>query len=125
MDVSEDEGTMGLPNLYGEGLGETGADGGSGSCNDPAAINSALQAALAAIDLLPFSPASGSLNLPLPRPPAWIWLFTTHSGPPSLAAASTASSGVNAAKPRETGAPYSLSSALPWYSWMFIGGLDA
>ena len=30
------------------------------------------------------SPAEASLNLPLPRPPAWIWLFTTHSGPAEL-----------------------------------------
>ena len=29
----------------------------------------------------PFSPAAASLNLPLPRPPAWIWLFTTQTGP--------------------------------------------
>src|SRR4051794_1227145 len=31
----------------------------------------------------PLSPAEGSLNLPLPRPPAWIWLFTTQIGPPA------------------------------------------
>ena len=31
----------------------------------------------------PLSPAEASLNLPLPRPPAWIWLFTTQIGPGS------------------------------------------
>ena len=31
----------------------------------------------------PFSPAAASLNLPLPRPPAWICDLTTQSGPPS------------------------------------------
>ena len=36
------------------------------------------------------------MNLPLPRPPAWIWLLTTQSGPPSFRAAATASSGVKA-----------------------------
>ena len=41
MDVSEDEGTMGIPDLYGEGPGQSGAEGGSGSCNDPAASNPA------------------------------------------------------------------------------------
>ena len=39
----------------------------------------------------PLSPAEASLNLPLPRPPAWIWLFTTHTGPPSSSAALRAS----------------------------------
>ena len=43
------------------------------------------------------------MNLPLPRPPAWIWLFTTQSGPPSFLAASAASSGVKAGKPSATG----------------------
>ena len=33
---------------------------------------------------------------PLPRPPAWIWAFTTQTGPPSFSAASTASSTVKA-----------------------------
>ena len=37
------------------------------------------------------------LNLPLPRPPAWICALTTYSGPGSLAAAATASSTVSAA----------------------------
>ena len=38
-----------------------------------------------------------SLNLPLPRPPAWICALTTHSGPGSFCAASTASSTLIAA----------------------------
>ncbi len=33
---------------------------------------------------------------PLPRPPAWIWAFTTQTGPPSFSAAATASSTLNA-----------------------------
>ena len=60
----------------------------------------------------PLSPAEASLNLPLPRPPAWIWLFTTQSGPPSFLAAATASSGVKAGKPLATGAPNARSTAL-------------
>jgi hypothetical protein len=38
-----------------------------------------------------------SVNLPLPRPPAWICAFTTHKGPGSRCAAATASSAVIAA----------------------------
>ena len=34
----------------------------------------------------PFPSGSPSLNRPAPRPPAWIWLFTTHTGPPKLIA---------------------------------------
>ena len=35
-----------------------------------------------------------SLIVPLPRPPAWIWAFTTASGPPSCLNAAAASSAV-------------------------------
>src|SRR5436305_5837503 len=69
----------------------------------------------------PLSPADASLNLPLPRPPAWIWLFTTQTGPPSSFAATSASAGSSTATPFEMGTPNSCSSALAWYSWMFIG----
>jgi len=54
----------------------------------------------------PLSPASASLNLPLPRPPAWICAFTTHTGPGSAWAAATASSAVKAGAPCATGTPY-------------------
>ena len=40
--------------------------------------------------------AGSSLNLPLPRPPAWICDLTTHSGPGSFFAAATASSTLSA-----------------------------
>ena len=53
----------------------------------------------------PLSPASASLNLPLPRPPAWICAFTTHTGPGSACAAFTASSTVNAGAPCASGTP--------------------
>src|SRR5450631_2446416 len=59
---------------------------------------------------------------PLPRPPAWIWAFTTHTGPPSFFAASTASSTEKAGKPRGVATPYLRKSSLPWYSWMFMWG---
>src|SRR5687767_947471 len=68
----------------------------------------------------PLSPADGSLNLPLPRPPAWIWLFTTQIGPPSDFAAASASVALNTGTPRGTGAPNSCNTALAWYSWIFI-----
>src|SRR3982074_415093 len=68
----------------------------------------------------PLSPAEASLNLPLPRPPAWIWLFTTQTGPPSVFAATSESEARNTGTPREIGTPNSCSSALAWYSWMFI-----
>src|SRR5450755_1669564 len=57
---------------------------------------------------------------PLPRPPAWICAFTTHTVPPSVFAASTASSTENAGKPRGVATPYLRKSSLPWYSWMFM-----
>ena len=40
----------------------------------------------------PFSPASASLNVPLPRPPAWICALTTQTGPSISPAAVLASS---------------------------------
>ena len=56
---------------------------------------------------------------PLPRPPAWICAFTTQTLPPSFFAASTASSTVNAGKPRGVGTPNLRKISLPWYSWIF------
>jgi hypothetical protein len=57
---------------------------------------------------------------PLPRPPAWIWAFTTQTDPPSFFAASTASSTENAGMPRGVATPNLRNSSLPWYSWMFM-----
>src|SRR6195952_5084993 len=68
----------------------------------------------------PLSPAEASLNWPWPRPPAWIWLFTTQTGPPSFLAAASDSDACSTATPLEIGTPNSCSSALAWYSWMFI-----
>ena len=64
----------------------------------------------------PLSPAEASLNLPLPRPPAWIWLFTTQIGPGSVFAAASESAGRSTGTPFEIGTPNSCSSALAWYS---------
>src|SRR3970282_1464620 len=58
---------------------------------------------------------------PLPRPPAWIWAFTTQTLPPSFFAASSASSALKAGKPRGVGTPYFRKISLPWYSWIFMG----
>jgi hypothetical protein len=49
----------------------------------------------------------------LPRPPAWICAFTTHTGPGSWFAALTASSTLNAAMPFGTGTPKPRNTALP------------
>src|ERR1700736_2258923 len=68
----------------------------------------------------PLSPAVASLNLPLPRPPAWIWLFTTQIGPGSTFAAASESAARNTGTPREIGTPKSCSNALAWYSWIFM-----
>src|SRR5207244_3808396 len=68
----------------------------------------------------PLSPADASLNLPLPRPPAWIWLFTTQTGPGRVFAATSESAARSTGAPFEIGTPNSCSSALAWYSWMFI-----
>src|SRR3984893_7066581 len=72
----------------------------------------------------PLSPAEASLNLPLPRPPAWIWLFTTQTGPGSVFAATSASDARRTGTPFEIGTPNSCSSALAWYSWIFIWTLS-
>src|SRR3981081_2158692 len=71
----------------------------------------------------PLSPAVASLNLPLPRPPAWIWLFTTQTGPGSVLAATSESEARSPGTPFEIGTPNSCSSALAWYSWIFIWAL--
>ena len=60
----------------------------------------------------PLASGPSSLNLPLPRPPAWICALTTHSGPGSSFAASTASSTLIAAWPAGTGTPNLASSSL-------------
>ena len=65
-------------------------------------------------DLTTFTPPA------LPRPPAWICAFTTQTGPGNSFAAFTASSTVKAAMPFGTGTPKSRSTALAWYSWIFI-----
>jgi len=62
---------------------------------------------------------------PLPRPPAWICALTTHSGPPSRRAASTASATPNAGSPRGTGTPKRRRISLAWYSWIFKKGLHS
>ena len=57
----------------------------------------------------------------LPRPPAWICAFTTQTGPPSsLRRLAPPPRRVNAGMPCGTGTPNSRSTALAWYSWMFI-----
>src|ERR1700692_2357434 len=68
----------------------------------------------------PLSPAEASLNLPLPRPPAWIWLFTTQTGPGRVFAATSESEARNTATPREIGTPKSCNSAVALYSWIFM-----
>src|SRR4051812_46056193 len=68
------------------------------------------------IDFATFTPP------PLPRPPAWICAFTTHTEPPSFCAAATASSTDMAGSPRGVTTPYLRKICLPWYSWMFISG---
>src|SRR4051812_11440824 len=69
----------------------------------------------------PLSPAEASLNFPLPRPPAWIWLFTTQTGPGNCFAATSAIAASSSGTPFEIGTPKSCSSALAWYSWIFMG----
>src|ERR1700752_2147457 len=68
----------------------------------------------------PLSPAFASLNLPLPRPPAWICDLTAHTAPPSFFAASTASAAEKAGSPCATGTPNFARTCFAWYSWMFI-----
>jgi hypothetical protein len=57
----------------------------------------------------------GELDPALPRPPVSTCAFTT-TGPPSSRAAASASSGVVATRPSETGIPNCWKSSLPWYS---------
>src|SRR5882762_2826178 len=57
---------------------------------------------------------------PLPRPPAWICAFTTHTLPPSSRAAFTASSTEKQGKPRGVATPYFRRISLAWYSWIFM-----
>src|SRR3990172_1642545 len=62
---------------------------------------------------------------PLPRPPAWIWAFTTTPAAPAanrFLAAVWASSRVLATSPRGTATPYLASRVLAWYSWIFMDG---
>src|SRR4051794_35561603 len=65
---------------------------------------------------------------PLPRPPAWIWAFTTTVWLPVSAirvlAARSASSMEKAGMPLGMGTPYLRRISLPWYSWIFIAGLE-
>src|SRR5512140_2712395 len=56
---------------------------------------------------------------PLPRPPAWIWAFTT-TGVPNSSAMISASAGVSATFPFGTATPYFDRTAFAWYSWIFI-----
>src|SRR5213594_242617 len=57
---------------------------------------------------------------PLPRPPAWICAFTTHTLPPSSRAAATASSTEKQGTPRGVATPYLRRISLAWYSWIFM-----
>src|SRR6267142_4004490 len=57
---------------------------------------------------------------PLPRPPAWICAFTTHTLPPSSRVAATASSTEKQGTPRGVATPYFRRISLAWYSWIFM-----
>src|SRR5512140_228554 len=59
---------------------------------------------------------------PLPRPPAWICAFTTHTLPGMVCAALSASSTEKQGTPLGVGTPYLRSTSLAWYSWIFISG---
>src|SRR5689334_6948333 len=66
------------------------------------------------------SASSASLMPPaLPRPPACTCALTT-TRPPSRCAIARAWAGVSATSPFGTATPNSRSSALAWYSWIFI-----
>src|SRR3989454_11302308 len=58
----------------------------------------------------------------LPRPPAWIWAFTTYTGAFSFAAHFSAASGVLISLPIGTGMPNCANNCLAWNSWMFMRG---
>ena len=77
-------------------------------------------AALSAQNLTP--PLKPLVNVPLPRPPAWIWDFTIVGPSGSWASAVANSAWLRAAAPRGTGTPYCSKRALAWYSWMFMRG---
>ena len=70
----------------------------------------------------PWEPVSSTV--PLPRPPAWIWAFTTNHVVPvssvSFWAAGTAASMVSTTIPSCTATPYFLRIAFPWNSCRFI-----
>src|SRR5882724_2327501 len=80
------------------------------------------------IILLKISPASSGLRAsftppPLPRPPAWIWAFTTTTPLPeviSSRAAAKASSADCTSLPRGTATPCARRISLAWYSWIFM-----
>src|SRR5882672_686557 len=80
------------------------------------------------IIFLKISPASSGLRAsftppPLPRPPAWIWAFTTTTPLPeaiSSRAAATASSADCTSLPRGTATPCARRISLAWYSWIFM-----
>src|SRR5882762_5308969 len=74
------------------------------------------QSRTSSMDFASFTPP------PLPRPPAWICAFTTHTLPPSFLAALTASSTLKQGVPRGVGTPYFLRISFAWYSWIFIAG---
>src|SRR6185436_3681726 len=60
---------------------------------------------------------------PFPRPPAWIWAFTTTTPfPPAISsrAAATASSAEVTSLPRGTATPNPRRISLAWYSWIFM-----
>src|SRR5882762_5599415 len=57
---------------------------------------------------------------PLPRPPAWICAFTTHTLPPSSRVAATASSTEKQGTPCGVATPYLRRISLAWYSWIFM-----
>src|SRR5713226_7895967 len=70
-------------------------------------------------------PRKPLLNVPLPRPPAWIWdLTATRLAPPakSFSAICRAASGVSQTSPAGTATPYWSRSCLAWYSWRFMFG---
>src|SRR5882672_6702202 len=75
------------------------------------------QSRTSSMDFASFTPP------PLPRPPAWICAFTTHTLPPSFLAALTASSTLKQGVPQGVGTPYFLRISFAWYSWIFIAGL--
>src|SRR5580765_944030 len=57
---------------------------------------------------------------PLPRPPAWICAFTTHTLPPNSRAALTDSSTEKQGMPRGVATPYLRRISFAWYSWIFM-----